>query len=191
MDETGSRRTVLLSGAGTPAGRRMVERLLAFDVRLVLLSRYADLSRFFEKKILIDSQRVMTFRMDPSRAKWLKLIARSVAARWGKVDAIISLADFEGGTSIQKLSHHQLMMQLRRNLFSPAALVHAMLPVLSAEPVIVLVSPCENSSPGSAISVEGLRGLARSLAAEMPQAQVSFLESCSAEEMAEKILHLL
>lgn len=191
MSEKSDTPVYLISGAGTAAGHLVVHRLIAYDVRLVLLSRYGNLEKTIQKAATYNQERMLFFRMDPSRASWLKLIARSVAARWGYIDGIVSIADFEGGTSIKKLSYHQLQMQLRRNLFAPAALVHAMLPVFTPQPVIVLAPSADHASPGSAISTEGLRGLARSLNKEMPSARVHFLEPCDAAQMADEIMDLI
>ncbi|PKL34458.1 MAG: hypothetical protein CVV45_03050 [Spirochaetae bacterium HGW-Spirochaetae-10] len=191
MSEKSDTPVYLISGAGTAAGHLVVQRLLAYDVRLVLLSRYGDLEKTIQKTATYNAERMLFFRMDPSRASWLKLIARSVAERWGPIDGIVSIADFEGGSSIKKLSHHQLQMQLRRNLFAPAALVHAMLPVFTPQPLIVRAPSADHASPGSAISTEGLRGFARSLESEMPSARVRFLEPGDAAQMADGIMDLI
>lgn len=191
MSEKSDTTVYLISGAGTAAGLHVVQRLLAYDVRLVLLSRYGDPEKTIRKQATFGAERMLFFRMDPSRASWLKLIARSVAERWGHIDGIISIADFEGGSSIEKLSYHQLQMQLRRNLFAPAALVHAMLPVLTPQPLIVLAPPAGHASPGSSISTEGLRGLARSLEKEMPSADVCFLEPCDPVQVTVGIMDLI
>ena len=191
MSEKSDIPVYLISGAGTAAGLLVVQQLLAYDVRLALLSRYGDLEKAIRKKATYDADRMLFYRMDPSRASWLKLIARSVAERWGQIDGLVSIADFEGGASIKKLSHHQLQMQLRRNLFAPVALVHAMLPVFIPQPLIILASPADHASPGSAISTEGLRGFARSLESEMPSAGVRYLEPCATTQMADGIMNVI
>lgn len=181
----------VISDAGTAAGRQLVKTLLAGDARLVLLSRHRNLEAAIGLSKSEMKERLLYFRMDPSRASWLKLIARSIRDRWSTVDGLISIADFEGATSIERLSHHQLKTHLRRNLFAPAALVHAMLPVLAPRPFILLCPPLTGLSCATAMSTEGLRGFAQALGNELSHASVHFVQDTNARATAEAMLRLI
>lgn len=175
---TGSRRTVLLTGAGRPGqvGEVVARSFLDAGDRVLLVERQRDRALVLLDSLGASAGMAAAFGADLSQAGDVDALARDIAATAGsKLDAVVHLAGgWLQGSSVADSSTEYWEQSITRNLMTAVNVARAFAPaVRSARGAFVFVAS-EAALPGArvggmaayAVAKQGVVTLARALAQE-------------------------
>lgn len=166
---------ILITGASRGIGRATARALAGADRELALhyRSHREELERTVREVERI-GPRPIVLAGDLGRPSEVDAMARDLAARWDRLDAVVHNAGSYPRARFEELSDEEFESCVRTNLLGPARLTRQLLPLLRAAPAgrIVFLSSVlafTGSRHGAhyAAAKAGIVGLARSLAIEL------------------------
>jgi len=138
-------RTAVISGAGGDLGTVLARELAARGANLALLGRNADKLEAARAALALPETRVLARRVDLADPADAGSAATAVAAKFGRVDALLHLVGgWTGGKTLLEAAPADLESMLEQHVWSSFHAVQAFLPHLLANGwgrVIMITSP--------------------------------------------------
>lgn len=163
--------TWFITGASSGFGEAFAQFALANGHNVVATAR--DTSKL-EAVRSMAPERVLTHRLDVTKAGEADMAIAAAVARFGRIDVLINNAGYGSVGAVEETPENELRAQMETNFFGAAAVIKAVLPTLRAQKSGAIVNI---SSMGGQLSFAGfgaysaskfaLEGLSEALAAEV------------------------
>jgi NAD(P)-dependent dehydrogenase (short-subunit alcohol dehydrogenase family) len=138
-------RTVVISGAAGALGSVLASELAAQGASLALLGRSGDKLEAVAGSLALPQKRVLIRSADLSKPEQAVAAAAAVAARFGRVDALVHLVGgWTGGRTLLEATAADLSSMLEQHVWTSFHTVRAFLPHLLANGwgrVVMISSP--------------------------------------------------
>ena len=138
-------RTVVISGAAGALGMVLATELAAQGASLALLGRSVDKLEAVAASLALPQERVLIRSADLSKPEQAVAAAAAVAARFGRVDALLHLVGgWTGGKTLLEAAAAELSLMLEQHVWTSFHTVRAFLPHLLANGwgrVLMISSP--------------------------------------------------
>jgi len=138
-------RTVVISGAAGALGMVLATELAAQGASLALLGRSVDKLEAVAGSLALPQERILIRSADLSKPEQAVAAAAAVAARFGRVDALLHLVGgWTGGKTLLEAAAAELSSMLEQHVWTSFHAVRAFLPHLLANGwgrVVMISSP--------------------------------------------------
>jgi NAD(P)-dependent dehydrogenase (short-subunit alcohol dehydrogenase family) len=138
-------RVAVVSGASGSLGNAISRELAERGANLALLDRDADKLADITSKLQISDDRIITLPVDLLDASGVRLAAKAVAGKFGRIDILLHLVGgWTGGKTILESTADELTFMLNKHIWTSFHVIQAFVPHLvrnSWGRVVMVTSP--------------------------------------------------